>query len=145
MSRRVLIVLVVIAVVLLIFFLTREGNNEPEIIIDGDTIRSTAVVDEIDTIVLGTEPAEVRVIASGNLPDGCTSIENIEQSIEGNDFSVKIKTVRPKDEICTDALVPFTENIALNVLSLPAGTYNVDVNGVIDSFDLLEDNIPAGK
>jgi inhibitor of cysteine peptidase len=51
-----------------------------------------------------------------------------------------ISTTRPADAICTQVLGSFEETIALEVEGLPAGTYTVDVNGVIGSFTLDVDN-----
>jgi hypothetical protein len=53
---------------------------------------------------------------------------------------VTITTVRPADQACTEALVPFEEVISLDVRGLDAGTYAVDVNGVRDTFELAMDN-----
>ncbi|MFO7889862.1 MAG: hypothetical protein R6V04_05935 [bacterium] len=39
-------------------------------------------------------------------------------------------------------LTPFEEKIALDVYGLPAGTYNVNINDIEDSFTLDVDNIP---
>jgi inhibitor of cysteine peptidase len=55
-------------------------------------------------------------------------------------YKVTITTKRPADKMCTEALVPFEESVALEVVGLPAGTYTVEVNGVTASFTLDGDN-----
>jgi len=102
-----------------------------------------ARVDEIQLQIMESFPVQVAVIASGNLSDGCTEIDEINQTFddETNTFSVKITTDRPADAMCTQALVPFEERISLEVQGLPAGTYTVDVNGVTDTFTLDVDNV----
>ena len=56
-------------------------------------------------------------------------------------FQVTITTTRPADAMCTEALVPFEETFSLDVYSLPAGTYTVNVNGITDTFELAVDNV----
>jgi len=91
-------------------------------------------------VILESFPVQVQVIASGNLPDPCTEIYEINQEREGNTFFVSIKTYRPPGS-CIQVLAPFEVKIPLNVYGLTAGTYTVDVNGVQAIFDLEVDNI----
>jgi len=99
-----------------------------------------AQVDSIDLLILESFPVQITVMARGNLPDGCTTIDQIAQERQGNTFKVTITTRRPAGKMCTEALVPFGEAISLEVNGLPAGTYTVDVNGVTGSFTLDVDN-----
>jgi inhibitor of cysteine peptidase len=112
-----------------------EGGNEEEF------IYGTANVENIDIMILESFPVQVRVSASGDLPDGCTEIDEIQTEKTGNTFEVSISTKKPRDAICTQALVPFTETFPLEVRGLEAGTYTVDVNGVTGTFELETDNI----
>ncbi len=102
-----------------------------------------ARVDEIQLQIMESFPVQVAVVAKGNLSDGCTEIDEINQTFddETNTFSVEITTDRPADAVCTQALVPFEERISLEVRGLPAGTYTVDVNGVTETFTLDVDNV----
>jgi inhibitor of cysteine peptidase len=106
----------------------------------GEVIAGQARVEEIEVLILESFPLQVNVVAGGNLPDGCTTIDEIEEEREGNRFVVTITTVRPADQACTEALVPFEEVISLDVVGLPAGTYTVDVNGVQGTFEFAVDN-----
>jgi inhibitor of cysteine peptidase len=83
---------------------------------------------------------QVNAIAKGNLPDGCTEIDQALQQRTGNAFEVILTTRRPADAMCTMAIVPFEETIPLDVLGLPAGDYTVTVNGVSATFTLAVDN-----
>ncbi len=112
-----------------------EGDNVEEF------IYGTANVENIEIMTLESFPVQVRVSASGNLPDGCTEIDEIQTERTGNTFKINISTKRPADAICTQALVPFTETIPLEVRGLEAGIYNVDVNGVTGTFELAIDNV----
>jgi inhibitor of cysteine peptidase len=106
----------------------------------GDVIHGLANVERIDVLILESFPVQVNVIAYGNLPDGCTTIDRVEQVRTGQQFVVTITTARPAAAACTEALVPFQQAVALDVLGLPAGTYTVSVNGVAGSFELAQDN-----
>ena len=99
-----------------------------------------APVEEIEIVILESFPVQVQVIASGNLPDPCTEIYQINQEIEDNTFFVSIKTYRSPGP-CIQVLAPFEETIPLEVYGLLANTYTVDVNGVQGTFDLEVDNI----
>ena len=106
-----------------------------------EVIRGTATVEGIDIQILESFPVQVRVMAQGLLADGCTTVGEINQELVDNTFMVTIGTVRPADEVCTQALVPFEETIELEVRGLPAGTYTVDVNGATGTFTLNTDNV----
>ncbi len=99
-----------------------------------------AVVDSIELMIMESFPVQVSVRARGDLPDGCTTIDQIETSRTGNAFTITMSTLRPADAVCTEALVPFDETIPLDVVDLPAGTYTVDVNGRSGTFTLSVDN-----
>lgn len=109
---------------------------------DDGVVEGVASVEDIDILILESFPVQVNVVARGNLPDGCTTIDKVTQERDGNTFRVTITTVRPVGMVCTEALVPFERVIALDVYGLPAGVYTVEVNGVSDTFELTVDNVP---
>lgn len=102
--------------------------------------RGQAVVTSTDVLILESFPVQVNVIARGDLPDTCTTIDQVISQRNGNDFRVAITTFRQPDATCAQTLVPFEETVSLDVAGLPAGTYQVIVNGVTDSFTLDVDN-----
>ena len=108
----------------------------------GEMTHGEAMVDEIDILILESFPVQIQVLARGNLPDGCTEIDEIIREQEDQTFNVTITTVRSADAMCTEALVPFEETFSLDVYGLPAGVYTVDVNGVTGTFELAVDNVP---
>ncbi len=116
-----------------------KGNNNT-----GKLIYGNATVESIEIMVLESFPVQIKVNASGYLPDGCTMIDGITEEKKDNTFLVKIKTVRPADTFCTAVIVPFQEVISLDVHGLKAGIYTVDVNGVNGTFELAADNIIRG-
>jgi hypothetical protein len=106
----------------------------------GATTSATAKVDSIDMLMLESFPVQINVVAKGNLPDGCTTVDQVTQVRQDHTFKVTITTARPAGLMCTQALVPFEETIGLDVYGLKAGTYTVDVNGVTGTFTLDVDN-----
>lgn len=117
------------------------ATQEPGVPSETETVRGLAPVETIEIVMLESFPVQVQVIARGNLPDGCTTIDESLVERAENNFRVTITTTRPAGAICTEALVPFDQVVSLDVLGLSAGSYNVDVNGVTDSFELAVDNI----
>jgi inhibitor of cysteine peptidase len=113
-----------------------KGNNNT-----GKLIYGNATVEGIEIIVLESFPVQIKVNARGYLPDGCTKIDEITKEKKDSTFFVKIKTVRPDDIFCTEAIVPFQEVISLDVYGRKAGKYNVDVNGIKGTFELGKDNV----
>lgn len=106
---------------------------------DGE--RGEANVESIEVLLLESFPVQVNVIASGTLPDGCTSLNEPNPRLEGNTFVVNLTTTRLEEEVCTQAIVPFDKVIQLDVEGLSAGTYTVAVNGMTDTFTLDVDNV----
>ena len=106
-----------------------------------NVIIGEAQVEAIDILILESFPVQINVHVTGYLGDGCTTLGDIETTQEGDTFLVHVTKQREADAICTQQLVGFDENIALDVEGLPAGTYTVDINGVIDTFTLDIDNV----
>lgn len=104
-------------------------------------------IEDVQILILESFPVQVRAVVSGNLPDGCTEIRAVRVS-RGTDpqtFNVEFETERDPNAMCTQALVPFEESVALEVEGLEAGTYTVDVHGETATFTLDVDNVaPEG-
>ena len=98
-------------------------------------------VDGVDVRLLESFPLQAQAVISGNLADGCTTVDEIRTERTDNTFTLEIFTFRPQDKICTEALVPFTETVPLPIEGLPAGTYTVQVEEQTASFTLDVDNV----
>jgi inhibitor of cysteine peptidase len=109
---------------------------------DDGVVKGLAIVERVEILILESFPVQVRAQVQGYLADGCTALDTITLEREDNIFQVRITTLRPVGQICTEALVPFEESIGLDVLGLPAGEYTVDVNRTIATFRLDVDNEP---
>jgi len=108
---------------------------------DDMTMEEKAYIDTVDVLILESFPLQVMVNVKGNLPDGCTTIaESWAEQVDDTTFEVHIGTVRRAGGMCTQALVPFEENIPLDVAGLPAGTYTVKVYDQTAEFTFEQDN-----
>jgi hypothetical protein len=101
-----------------------------------------AIVEDLQIMILESFPVQVRTVIRGSLPDGCTSIKEINPTRDGKAFNIQIITERPAEAMCTEALVPFEESVSLDVYGLPAGTYAVKAGDQTASFTLDVDNVP---
>jgi hypothetical protein len=113
--------------------------------ISSQPVRANAPVDSIEVLILESFPVQINVRAQGELPDGCTTIDEVETKTSGNMFETTISTIRESGQICTEAVVPYEELIPLDVAGLPAGTYAVRVNGISGSFTLAVDNVAGAE
>jgi inhibitor of cysteine peptidase len=107
----------------------------------GAVITGTAQIETLELLMLESFPVQIHAHVTGWLGDGCTTLDQITQTREGDTFKVSITTTRPADAICTMQLVGFEETIPLDVHGLPKGTYTVDVNGTTETFTLDVDNV----
>lgn len=107
-----------------------------------EPVEAVANVESIEILIMESFPVQVNVRARGQLPDGCTTIDDVVVERDDTDFNATITTFRPADAACTEAVVPFEETIALDVEGLPANTYTVNVNGIRGTFTLAVDNVP---
>jgi hypothetical protein len=86
----------------------------------------------VDSLAIEEREGEFVAVIEGNLPDSCTSIEGIEQSLGEATFGVSIAiniiAVKPEGVDCTQELIPFSEEVILNIEGLEAGDYPVIVN-----------------
>ncbi len=80
-------------------------------------------------------PIKLSITVQGVFNDGCGQIEDIYISQQDGNYKVLI-TEKKEGETCTQAIVPFEENINLGTYSFPSGRYSVMVNGVEDHFDI---------
>lgn len=104
------------------------------------TITGTATVDKIDVMLMESLPVQVNVVATGILPDDCTTIGSITTTRVDNNYIVTINTVRPAVGVCNGIEEPFEETIPLDTDDIPAGRYNVTVNDVKSGFELTVDH-----
>jgi inhibitor of cysteine peptidase len=109
----------------------------PTVLPDPDTV----VVEQVQVQILESFPVQVHVLARGKLPDACSEIDQVQQSREGNDFTVTLTLARRPNAKCALRATRFEHIIPLDVQGLKAGVYRVTVNGVTGTFELQTDNV----
>ena len=87
---------------------------------------------------------QVHAVVKGQLPDGCTTIQEIDSTRNESFFQIQISTNRPVDVNCIQALVSFEQSVPLDVYGLPAGTYQVAAGEVEAEFTFTQENILSG-
>ncbi len=151
-GKKFFIVIVMIVMFVLIGACQPNSNNGDTPVSSDDPVvtptrvnfsayQEQAYIDQIQILLLESFPLQVNVIVTGNLPDGCTSIVGTQAiKTEANVFEIHVYTERMIDALCTMALVPFEENVKLDVYGLDAGTYLVKANDLSESFTFEMDN-----
>jgi inhibitor of cysteine peptidase len=112
---------------------------------DGDVEEGLAPIESVEVVFLESFPLQVQLQVEGYMPDGCTEVDSTEVEKQDHRFEVTIRTLRPAGMLCTEAIEPIKMNIPLDVYGLPAGTYQVEVNGVETSFTFEQDNVPQNE
>ena len=105
---------------------------------------SEAELSKVDVLLQESFPVQVNVAIQGMLPDGCTSIDRVDQQHSNNNFRLMVVTARLTTTMCMAQRQPFEQNIPLDVAGLAAGTYTVTVQGqnqMSGSFQLSADNL----
>ncbi len=159
MNRKNLLILILLTTA--VFILAACGGSEPEpttVAVEPtqeipatftpvpeptaltEPVFGLATVESVQILLLESFPVQVNVQVSGELPNGCTEIDDIITQTAGTQFDVALTTVQQPDVVCTEAVVPFEEMVPLDVDGLEAGTYTVTVNGVQGTFTLDVDN-----
>ena len=106
-------------------------------------VEALAPIDSAEINLLESFPVEVVIVARGQFINDCTVIDRIDQAKGGNTFAVEIISLYPSSASATCLPVPteYEQQVPLDVAGLPAGTYAVNVNGVIQTFTLAVDNV----
>ena len=102
-------------------------------------------VDQVQVEVGVGSPIPVHVLVSGNLPDTCAQIALLQQKQVGSNFEITLSTVPSNAEECIQDSLPFRMMIPLNITNLPAGSYSVNVNGSLASFELETGNTTSSQ
>lgn len=116
-------------------------TTRDSLVTQNQTASNEAKVENIQIVITESFPVQVNVVAKGYLPDSCTLIDQVTEERNNNTLVVKVLTTSQPGKNCTSTAQPFEEIIPLSVVGLKAGIYAVQVNGIIDTFELGIDNI----
>jgi heat shock protein HslJ len=81
-----------------------------------------------DDVAVEMVDGEYVATLNGHFPDSCSTLGDIETTVEGDTINVTVYAERPPDMVCAGALVPFETTFTLDVGELEPGEYTVVVN-----------------
>ncbi|MFO7698547.1 MAG: hypothetical protein R6X16_15535 [Anaerolineae bacterium] len=96
----------------------------------GNLLLRDAVVEDVQVTLRGSDPVQVSVTVTGYYSDGCTTFHGTTQSVVGTRITLTVTTERPRDAMCTQAIVPYSETVEVDTDGIAPGTYTLDVNGI---------------
>jgi len=102
---------------------------------DMPVVKDDIQVDSVNVEVGAGSPIPVKAIVSGNLPLACAQLGEIRVHRQDTSFFVQLVAYLPAQTDCAEDSIPFRLEIPLNIVNLPAGPYNVNVNGATATFD----------
>lgn len=102
---------------------------------DTPFVKDDIKVDSVNIDIGVGSPIPVHAIVSANLPNACAQLGEVRVHREGTTFFVRLVAYAPAQTECNPDTLPFRLEVPLNIIDLPEGPYEVNVNGVTASFD----------
>lgn len=141
---------IILVVIIVAAFFVFQGNSESPFFVDWNTEQEgvgieegkSVKIEEMALVVRESFPVQIAAQIKGTLTDKCTEISDISQLRDGNTFYVDIKAGESANCEVGGNLEPveYIDSIELETIGLPKGTYDVNINGIEDSFTLEMDN-----
>jgi hypothetical protein len=94
------------------------------------------LVDDVRIEVGVGSPLPVHAVVSANLPKSCGQLGEILMYRADKTFFVHLTGHLPAQSECNPDTLPLRLEIPLNLVNLPEGTYEVNVNGVTTNFNI---------
>lgn len=89
-------------------------------------------IESVDVLALTSYPAQYVVNVEGYVPDSCAKALDPVVKHDGFNFTITIGMERPTGAVCAQIATPYKRSFRLG--ALPAGTYQVTVNGKAKTF-----------
>lgn len=112
-----------------------EPAAEPEVVDNAGTVET------LNVLLMESFPLQAAANVSGYFNNGCWSLEEIAVEQVDDTFVLNVRGRHSGAEMCTEALVPFEENVSLPIQGLKAGTYTVEAGEQTATFTLDIDNV----
>jgi hypothetical protein len=101
-----------------------EDSSDPGYLYSWASVDSARVVDRTDT--------SVTLALAGSLPEGCSELVSPKTTYSGSDSAlVEMRSRRPADAMCTQALKPYRHDLVLDVSG--SGPFHVRFTGWWDT------------
>lgn len=116
------------------------GSGETPV---AELVPGQVTVNALQVVPSGSAPVQVQATIGGIINDSCTLVVGVNSTRDGNTFTLTPQTTVNNTGACTAVQIPFTQQVSLDVLNLPAGTYTVNAGTVSQLFSLSVDNVAA--
>lgn len=121
-------------------FEVNTGNTTSSLpAVDSEITREDVEVASVNAEIGVGSPIPVHAIVGVNLYNTCAQVGEMRLHREGNTFYIQlIADIAQRTDCQADppsGSIPFRMDIPLNIVNLPSGPYEVNVNGVSASFD----------
>ena len=103
---------------------------------DPDLILADMTITDVKILIAESRPAQVKVVVTGYLRNGCESHHETHQSREGNTINIQITTDKQSNDVCSMS-IEYQEEILIGTFAI--GEYKLVVNGIEQRFG-IEDN-----
>lgn len=98
--------------------------------VDDVTVSELSVVNGVGS------PLPIHIVLTAELPRTCGQLGEMQIKRDGNTIFVRLIAEIPAQTECNNDKLPMHVEIPMNIAGLPEGTYEVNVNGTVTSFDL---------
>ena len=112
---------------------------------DMPIVKNDIQVDAVSIDIGVGSPIPVHAIVSANLPNACAQLGEVRVHRDGTTFVVRLVAYVPAQTDCNPDTLPFRLEVPLNIVNLPEGPYQVNVNGVTASFDPRTTPVDPGE
>jgi hypothetical protein len=92
-----------------------------------------ALIESLEVVTLESNPPIYLAVVKGNYRNGCEILDSSNQVVNTSSVILTLR-VKSEGQICTQALVPFVQNIELDSSKLKAGEYVISANGITSKF-----------
>lgn len=117
-------------------FVLETGNTTSSLPTANSTITKSDIQVESVNVEIGVGSLfPVHAIVGLSLPNSCAQLGEVRLHRDGNIFYVRLIADLSERADCRVDSIPFRMEIPLNIVNLPEGPYEVNVNGVTASFD----------
>jgi inhibitor of cysteine peptidase len=118
---------------------SKQSTSKAPMPVEINTPTGQLSIEDVKIQILESFPVQVMVIVSGTLPKKC-QVLSVDIAQENRTFFITLKTTEQASG-CLSTDNTFIETIPLNVDGLKAGIYQVNIQGLIEQFELAVDNI----
>jgi len=93
-------------------------------------------VSDVSIVVGVGSPIPVHAVVLAELPKSCGQLGEVQVKRDGSTFFVRLIAELPAQTDCNNDPLQVRLELPLNTVNLPEGTYEVNVNGTVTTFDI---------